>query len=56
MKHKIIFNKRWLTYDVPKYIYLCNQAVYPCGTKSSYIWKNVTCKNCLRYNKLKEGE
>lgn len=28
--------------------YLCNQAVGTTPSKSSYFWRNVTCKNCLQ--------
>ncbi len=48
IKHKLDFNERWLTTAVPEYMYRCNKAVYPCGTKGVHWWKNVTCKNCLK--------
>jgi hypothetical protein len=45
--HKIIKSK----YGSP---YLCNQAVAPKEfSKSSYQWKNVTCKNCLKQRVVK---
>jgi hypothetical protein len=31
--------------------YLCNEAVYPSIKKISHFWKDVTCKNCLRFRK-----
>ena len=53
IKHKLDFNERWLTTAVPKYMYRCNKAVYPCGTKGVHWWKNVTCKNCLKLRDIK---
>lgn len=37
-----------------RYVYLCNQAVTPKGKKMSSNWKEVTCKNCLKNNILRE--
>ena len=34
--------------------YLCNQAVKPTPSKSSYIWRNVTCKNCLQVHSTQD--
>lgn len=48
--HKTIFNEEWLTTDVDERRYLCNQAVNITPEKGSYLWKNVTCKNCLKQN------
>lgn len=28
--------------------YLCNQAVKPNPDKLEYVWRKVTCKNCLK--------
>ncbi len=39
--HKIISKKQ-------RSVYLCNQATNTTPEKSSYTWKNVTCKNCLK--------
>ena len=30
--------------------YLCNQAVDPTKEKIARLWKDVTCKNCLKHN------
>jgi hypothetical protein len=36
-----------------KFYYLCNQAVLPTKEKSTPLWSQVTCKNCLNYRKVK---
>jgi len=48
--HKIIFRESYHN-DWTKLKYLCNQAVTPTKEKSSWLWKYVNCKNCLKQRK-----